>query len=333
MLLSLARRQRVLFFGGKGGVGKTTVSATVALAEADAGRRVLLVSTDPAHNLGHLWNRAVGPEPVRLAPGLDGMELDPDQVVSRHLDEVGAALRKLMPARLQGEIDRHMALSRDAPGMQEAALLERIAETVASGLEAYDLVVFDTAPSGHTARLMALPEMMTAWTEGLLTRRAQSARFGAALAGLGKEDRALGDRVVGETTDTEAGRDDRIRHLLYRRREKLALLRDTLADGTLTAFVIVLAAERLPVLESIELAQKLARAGVTLSALVVNKRSPTQAGEFFAARRAQEETHLATLAAALGAVPRLDLPLVARDVVGTDALREFAALLRERDAR
>jgi arsenite-transporting ATPase len=270
---------------------------------------------------------------VRLAPGFDGMELDPDQVVSRHLEEVGAALRRLMPERLQGEVDRHMALSRDAPGMQEAALLERIAETVATGLEAYDLVVFDTAPSGHTARLMALPEMMTAWTEGLLTRRAQSARFGAALAGLGKEDRALGDRVVGETTATGEERDDRIRHLLYRRREKLALLRDTLADGARTAFVIVLAAERLPVLETIELAQKLERAGVALSALVVNKRSPAEAGEFFAARRDQEEAHLATLAAALGEVPRLDLPLVARDVVGAEALREFAALLRARDAR
>jgi arsenite-transporting ATPase len=333
MLLSLARQKRVLFFGGKGGVGKTKVSTAVALAEADAGRRVLLVSTDPAHNLGHLWDRPVGPDPVRLAPGFDGMELDPDQVVSRHLDEVGAALRKLMPERLQGEVDRHMALSRDAPGMQEAALLERIAETVATGLEAYDLVVFDTAPSGHTARLMALPEMMTAWTEGLLTRRAQSARFGAALAGLGKEDRALGERVVGETTGTGEERDDRIRHLLYRRREKLALLRDTLADGARTAFVIVLAAERLPVLETIELAQKLERAGVALSALVVNKRSPAEAGEFFAARRAQEEAHLATLAAALGEVPRLDLPLVARDVVGAEALREFAALLRARDAR
>ena len=333
MLLSLARQRRVLFFGGKGGVGKTTASAAVALAEADAGRRVLLVSTDPAHNLGHLWDRAVGPEAVRLAPGLDGMELDPDQVVSRHLDEVGAALRKLMPERLQGEVDRHMALSRDAPGMQEAALLERIAETVQSGLASYDLLVFDTAPSGHTARLMALPEMMTAWTEGLLTRREQSARFGAALAGLGKEDRALAERVVGAAPDTEASRDDRIRHLLYRRREKLALLRDTLADSDLTAFVIVLAAERLPVLETIELAHKLERTGVAVSGLVVNKRSPAEAGEFFATRRAQEETHLATLTEALGDTPRLDLPLVARDVVGAEALREFATLLRARDAR
>ena len=78
MLLTLAARRRVLFFSGKGGVGKTTVAAATALAQAEAGRRVLLVSTDPAHNLGHLWQREVGPQPVRLAPGLDGLELDPE---------------------------------------------------------------------------------------------------------------------------------------------------------------------------------------------------------------------------------------------------------------
>jgi arsenite/tail-anchored protein-transporting ATPase len=332
VLLDLARRRRVLFFGGKGGVGKTTVAACVALAEANEGRRVLLVSTDPAHNLGHLWDRKVGPQPVRLAPDLDGVELDPDRVVAEHLDGVGAALRRLMPAHLAGEVDRHVALSRDAPGMQEAALLERIADVIAQGLAEYDLLVFDTAPSGHTARLMALPEMMAAWTEGLLARRERAARFDTALGNL-RSDEEIGDRVLGGEPEHRGSRDDRIRHLLNRRRERLALLRATLADASTTAFVIVLAAERLPVLETLELEAKLRAAGITVGGLVVNKRAPGDAGEFLAERRAQEELHLATLAQGLPSLPRIDLPLEPRDVVGPEALQAFAAALRARDDR
>jgi arsenite/tail-anchored protein-transporting ATPase len=332
VLLSLARERRVLFFGGKGGVGKTTVASAVALAEADMGRRVLVISTDPAHNLGHLWNRKVGARSVRLAPNLDGVELDPDRVVTEHLAEVGAALRRLMPEHLAGEVDRHMQLSREAPGMQEAALLERIADTVISGLEDYDLLVFDTAPSGHTARLMALPEMMAAWTDGLLARRDRASRFETALGNL-RGDEELGDRVLGGDPGEGGSRDDRIRHVLNRRRERLGLLRATLADASRTAFIIVLAAERLPVLETLELEKKLRAAGITIGALVVNKRAPPDAGEFLAERRAQEELHLATLGEGLPALPRIDLPLVSRDVVGAAAIETFANLLRERDAQ
>src|SRR5690554_427924 len=100
MLLELGRTRRILFFGGKGGVGKTTVSAATALAMADAGRRVLLVSTDPAHNLGHLFDQKIGPKPKRLQQNFDVMELDPEQTVEEHLDEVASALRRLMPTRL-----------------------------------------------------------------------------------------------------------------------------------------------------------------------------------------------------------------------------------------
>lgn len=325
MLLNLARARRVLFVGGKGGVGKTTIAAATAVAMAGEGRRVLLVSTDPAHNLGHLFGRRIGASKARLAAHLDALELDPEQTAREHLDEVGAALRRLMPAHLSGEVDRHMALSMDTPGMHEAAMLERIATTVDEAMRDYDLVVFDTAPSGHTARLMALPEMMSAWVDGLLRRQQRASAFGDALSRLGGGG-DIGDRVVGSAggADRQGDRDERIRSLLHRRRHRFHHLREVLTDATMTAFVIVLMAERLPVLESIELAAQLRRTGVEVGGLVVNKRSPTGAGDFLAARAGHEERHLRDLLAALPGLDIQQLPLQPGEVVGLEALEALA---------
>ena len=123
--------------------------------------------------------------PVRITAGLEAIELDPNESVETHIREVSQALHQLMPVTQHGEIDKHMALSRDAPGMHEAALLERIADIVQDGIGSYDLIVFDTAPSGHTARLMVLPEMMSAWTEGLIKRREKADRFAEVVRDLG----------------------------------------------------------------------------------------------------------------------------------------------------
>ena len=328
MLLALAQTKKILFFGGKGGVGKTTVSAATALARAQAGGKVLLVSTDPAHNLGHLFDRAIGSKPVRLAPGLDGLELDPDETVRLHLKEITSSLHKLMPVHLRGEVDKHMALSKDAPGMQEAALMERIAEVVEQGVKDYDLIVFDTAPSGHTARLMALPEMMSAWTEGLIKRQEKADGFAQVVKDLAREagsDSSMQDKTFGDdTVDAEKMRESGIRRILHRRRLRFTHLRDQLSNAESTAFVIVLAAERLPILETIALHAQLQAAKVNVAALVVNKRSPADGGAFMQARFAQEQGYLEMLTEALPNLPRHDLFLLARDIVGLEALREFA---------
>ena len=92
MLLDLAKSKKILFFGGKGGVGKTTVSAATATACANEGARVLLVSTDPAHNLGHLFARKIGSHPIKITAGLDALELDPEETVNVHLKEIASAL-------------------------------------------------------------------------------------------------------------------------------------------------------------------------------------------------------------------------------------------------
>ena len=326
MLLDLAGRRRVLFFGGKGGVGKTSVAAAVGLAQARAGRKTLLVSTDPAHNLGHLWQQPIGPEVVGLAEDLDGVEIDPDATTDEHLSAVRETLYSVMPTHLRAEVDRYLDLSRQSPGTHEAAMLERIAGVLQMGLPSYDLIVFDTAPSGHTSRLMELPEIMASWTEGLLRNRQKSEKLGAAVRGLTRDtDRS---RLVEDTAhDPLVERDLRIRRTLIARREKFESLRDTLRDDRLTSFVIVLTAERLPVLETLELHEHLRAAGVPVGELVINRRSPADAGEFLAGRRELEDRAVEMLDGKLSGIPVTELPLLPGELVGAEAVGRFADLI------
>ena len=315
----LAATRRVLFVTGKGGVGKTSVASATALARAEAGATVLVVSTDPAHNLGHVWDLPVGDEPTRVAscPGggrVDGLEIDPQATVERHLAAVRASMERLLPERLAPAVERHLAAAREAPGTHESAVLERVAEVLEVGLETYDLVVFDTAPSGQTVRLMALPQTLTAWTETLLANRDRSERFAAALHGLGGGD-------------AREDRDAELRRVLVRRQRRFAALRDTVTDTATTSFVLVLAAERLPVLETVALHEQLVGLGVDVGGLVVNRRSPGDAGDLLAARRRQEDGHLDVLRRELVGVPLVEAPLVAGDLVGQAALARFGAVL------
>ena len=337
-LTDLTRTRDVLFVGGKGGVGKTAVASALGLARARAGRPTLVVSTDPAHNLGHLWGREVGDSPVELAPRLRGLEIDPRRTTEEHLRSVRATMRRLMADQLQGEVDKHLDLARDAPGTHEAAVLERIAEVVEQR-HADELVIFDTAPSGHTTRLIALPEMMQAWTQGLLRRQDRSARFGAALRGLESDDGAAA--VVGSrrrpdentsigprhTQDRRARRDEEIRAVLDRRQRRFRHLREVLTDRSSTSFIIVTAAERLPVLESVELHEQLDRSGMNVTALVINKRSPADAGELLASRRHLEEPYVAQLARSLPHLPTVQVPLLAGEVLGKEGLERLLSHL------
>jgi arsenite-transporting ATPase len=135
------------------------------------------------------------------------------------------------------------------------------------------------------------------------------------------------DKTIGGADQEAQEKESRIRQILNRRRLKFAGLRDKLADHELTSFIIVLAAERMPVLESIELHEKLQRAGIGVDCLVVNKRTPAHGGDFLAERHAQEAAHLETLAAALPGVPIAEIGLVSHDVVGLDALEQFTSFL------
>ncbi|WP_421629387.1 ArsA family ATPase [Corynebacterium pseudogenitalium] len=305
----------VMFFGGKGGVGKTTISAATAVRLAARGRRVLLVSTDPAHNLGHIWNTSLHDAPTALEPNLHAIELDPATITSQHLRAVGESMRAMMPERLHREVDRHLEMSRHSPGMHEAALLERIADLVAERGD-YDHIIFDTAPSGHTSRLMALPEVMAAYTDGLLARRDKSDKFSELVRGMGG--------TSGDSGSPVDRRNQQIRSTLLKRRRKFERLRAVLTDPAQCVFHIVLTAERLPVMESMEFYEELTSHGVHVGGAVVNRRTPDEAGSFLAGRREVEARALELLDLP---VPILELPWLPGEIGTRDALEQIAGFL------
>lgn len=317
--------RRVVFFGGKGGVGKTTLASAAAWSAAEAGARVLVVSTDPAHNLGHLWDRAVGDAPTLLhqargAGSVTGVELDPATIARHHFEAVARTVTPLMPEHLHGEVNRYFAAADASPGAHEAALMERMAQIattrrLADSTEPFDVVVFDTAPTGHTTRLLELPQLMSTWVEGMLARRRRSERYAAALNALPGSE---GDQ------DPGASRDGTIRRVLERRRELFLRYGTLLHDAEQTGFVMVALAERMPLLETVALYERLRRTGVSIVGAVVNRRSPTDQGEFLAARARAEEEHLAWAQDQLPGVRVFQTGLVAEDVQSTHVLARVA---------
>ena len=324
--------RRIVFVGGKGGVGKTTTAAALALAAAERNRSCLVVSTDPAHSLGDVFGRSIGDAETTLAPNLTGLEIDPDRAAAAHVAGVKERMKTLVHPRLYGEIDRQLDLAAHAPGASEAALLERVAELLPAAGSRFELVVFDTAPSGHTVRLLSLPEVMSAWMDGLLRHRERSARFGALLGRLGGGARQ-GDElslIDGRADHPRDSPEARINEVLQARRRKFAAARERLLDTAGTAFLLVVNPDRLSILESRRVVDTLARFDLPVSALVVNRVLPDgadAAGAFLDARRAQERTYLREIETVFAALPRIVVPLRPDDAHGLDALRAIGARL------
>lgn len=166
---------RHVFFGGKGGVGKTTVSASYAYKCADAGLETLVVSTDPAHSMGDLFEQSFADEP-RAVDGVENlhvMEIDPEEEVSNHLQSVKRQLSEQVSAAMVNEVDRQIEMSHGTPGAYEAALFDRFVDVMREA-DAFDRIVFDTSPTGGTLRLLSLPEYLEGWIDRLMAKRRKS---------------------------------------------------------------------------------------------------------------------------------------------------------------
>ena len=290
MMRYLKDAPRFLFFTGKGGVGKTSVACATAVDLATRGHRVLLVSTDPASNLGQVFGLKIGNHITQIpfAPGLAALEIDPEEAADAYRERIIGPVRGVLPeAEISGITE-----SLSGSCTTEIASFDEFTQLLTddSVYGGYDHVIFDTAPTGHTIRLLQLPG---SWTEFLSTGGDASCL--GPLAGLDKH-RAVYAAAVDALTDPA-----RTRLILVARPQPSALKEIERTFAELTAI------------------------GMTDGFLVINAVLPASAGEepIAMALRAREAAAMSAIPSTIADLPRDVLELKAGNVVGPDALREF----------
>jgi arsenite-transporting ATPase len=273
----------VVLYGGKGGVGKTTCAAAHALASARDGRETLVVSTDPAHSLGDAFERALGGDPVEVVDDLFAVEVDPGtgQDAYRRVVEALAGEFRDAGLRLSEEDLERLFEAGLIPGGDEVAALEYVARYANSD---YDHVVLDTAPTGHTLRLLDLPDVLaeTLGVAGDVQRRVRS-------AGRAAKSMVLGPAAYWGSSDRDG---DEVASLQGRVAEVGTLLR----DPARTRFRVVLTPERMAIAEAERLVTRLSESGIGVDSLVVNRVFENAEGCSCARCRRDAARHAARLA-------------------------------------
>ncbi|MEU8517301.1 arsenical pump-driving ATPase [Kitasatospora sp. NPDC048722] len=282
-----------VLFTGKGGVGKTTVAGAVAVALADAGRRVLVVGTDPASNLGELFGTTVGAQRCAVdgVPGLEVLDLDPDTAADAYRERVIAPYRGTVPEEELRSIEEQLA----GECTVEVAAFDRFTQLIVhpEQVGSFDHVVFDTAPTGHTLRLLSLP---AAWSRYL-------------------DSGVEGASCLGPQSGLES------QHAQY------AEAVEQLGDPARTTVVLVSRPDASALREAGRAGTELAEQGIRNQRLVVNglftgPLAGDVVAEAFAARQAAA---LGVMPPALRGMPAAAVPLVAFELTGIGALRELAA--------
>ncbi|WP_044336867.1 ArsA family ATPase [Rossellomorea aquimaris] len=304
--------QSILFVGGKGGVGKSTSASALAVMFAKMGKKTLIISTDPAHNLGDIFHQDIKGYKTPLLENLWGIEIDPQIETQGYINGVKRNLKGMVKSNMVNEVHRQIDMAASAPGAEEAALFDRMVSIILEEGNEFEKIIFDTAPTGHTIRLLSLPELMGVWMDGMLERRKKTNKNYSQL---------LND---GEPVE------DPIYDVLQKRREKFSKVRGILLDQKRTGFIFVLIPERLPILETEKAIEMMSNHGLKIGGLIINKILPVQAdGKFLEKRRDQEKLYLKIMIEKFTNQTLFRIPLLEEDICSFRHLEKFVDNLQQ----
>jgi arsenite-transporting ATPase len=301
-----------VFIGGKGGVGKTTVSAATALWFARQGKKTLIISTDPAHSLSDSYERNIGYNPTPIAENLEALEIDPDMAMKEYQAKMQEQ-QALTPGMDMGMMQDQMDMASMSPGIDEAAAFDKFLQYMTT--DEYDIVIFDTAPTGHTLRLLSFPEMMDSWVGKMIKIRRQVGSMAKAFKNImpfmgdeEEEDRALED--------------------MEQTKKQIREARGIMADPERTSFKTVIIPEEMSIYESERAMEALKKNNMLTDGVIVNQIQPEEADcDFCKARREIQEKRLQMIKEKFGTQVIAEIPLMNHEVKGMEELKKIGEIL------
>lgn len=298
---------RILLYTGKGGVGKTSISAATALRLAQRGYRTIVLSTDPAHSLGDSFDIRLGPEPSEIAPNLWAHEVEVLHEMDQHWTTLQNYMNALLASQgLEGVVAEEMTV---LPGAEELAGLARIVSHRESGK--YDAIVVDCAPTGDTLRLLSFPDAARWWLQKIFPVQRRMAKI----------LRPVGRVMLPDVPMPEDNLFDSVERLL----RQIERIHELLADPVLTSVRIVLNPEKMVVKEAQRVFTYLNLFGYATDLIVCNRVLPASVQDaYFAGWKAAQEKYLHLVNTSFAPLPIFNIPLFDQEVVGLEMLGRMA---------
>lgn len=305
---------RIILVTGKGGVGKTTVAASTALATADSGLRTLVTSTDPAHSLSDALAINLGSSPTRVVDRLDGQQIDTQEQLDRYWGSIRGQLMDVLDWGGVAGIEAEEFLV--FPGMDELFALMEVNKHARSGV--YDVIVVDCAPTAETLRLLSLPEVLSWYFEKVLPTERRLMRAARPL--------------LNKLTDLPIPEDE-VFSAAQSVFESIEGVKELMSQPAITSARLVVNPEKMVIDEARRTYSYLGLFGYGVDGVVVNRVLPDLVADpYFERWRSIQKGHLDTVDDAFADVPRLRLRLFDDEMVGVDRLRLMAAeLYSDRD--
>ncbi len=314
--------RRYIMFGGKGGLGKTTLSATTAFWLASQGKRVLLFSVDPQASLSDIFQRDIfGKGPVPIIPNLWAQEVDADQRIKAYQDEIRKKILDMYGFdRVPEEIDNYIAAVSAEPAMEESAIFDAVVDIIVQG--DYDYYIYDLVPLGHALYYLSMAKVYDEWINKITKLREEMGQYDQVAATMRRQETVEEDKILEE--------------LLYIK-DRINASSRILTDKRRTAFFFVLVPEAMVILDTRKAADLFARFDVPLSGYVVNRMLPSDLGRgdiptYLKNRIAMQRKHLEEIRETFGAQVLAYVPEMERDITGLPMIERLADRLF-RDSR